>query len=72
MDAWVKDTFIGLFIITMSCILGFVFRNPYPCSMSGCGCSSVSEMFADSWSDYIACIGSVFGLGWIFVKVFCK
>jgi hypothetical protein len=59
-----KNLVIGLFIIVASIIIGIVFRNPYPCSTSGCGCNSVFEMFADSWSDYTLLFGCILGL-WI-------
>lgn len=58
----VKTLIIGIAIIVVSIIIGAIFNNPYPCTESCCGCESLFEMFADTWNDYVAIIGILFGL----------
>ena len=62
-----KIKLIGLLIMSVSIVIGFVFRNPYPCSISGIGCSSIWEMFSDTWSDWISFIGVILG-SWLIMS----
>lgn len=41
----------ALIISVQGIIVSFVFNNPYPCTLRGCGCESVWEMLADTWPD---------------------
>ena len=61
-----KDTWfllIGVIIIIQGGIIGGLFYNPYSCSASCIGCSSIWEMFSDSWSTYYFLFSFLMGIG---------
>lgn len=58
-------TILGVIIVALSFFVGFYFKNPYPCSISCCGCESIIKMLADTWSDYFMSFGVLFGIGLI-------
>ena len=60
---------VGIAIICISAFIGFYFNNPYPCSASCCGCSSMNEYFQYSWSTFVSALGICFGIGYIFMNV---
>ena len=60
--SWIKwDLILGISIIIQGGIVGYVFNNPYPCTISGVGCHSPWEMICDTWSSIYAFGSAILG-----------
>lgn len=61
---------IGLLVAIVSAVIGNVFSNPYPCSVSGIGCESVWESLSDNVVSYLSLFGVIAGIGTCFYSIY--
>lgn len=53
---------MGSLIIIISVLIQIWFSNPYPCTVSCCGCSDMWEMLHDTWTNYVLVVGLLIGV----------
>lgn len=67
-NSWMYSV-IGIAIIFVSNAIGFFYHNPYPCSISGIGCSSFWELLSDTWGSGVQYFGTMIGLAFAILGV---
>jgi len=66
MDAIELLLVTALFICSLSIFI--LYKNDYPCTVSGCGCSDIWEMLGDTWSGWQLFIAVILYGGYLYHK----
>lgn len=59
-----RNLIIYFFLLGFFIAIRLLFANPYPCTASCISCSSIGEMFADTWSEWVSTFGVIFATIW--------